>query len=279
MQSQLAISIACYTLKSDRKMRQKPTSMWFLTLQLFVPMLVLHTSAAVYYVKPANSSFFNCPDHPCLTLEEYMENERAYFTTGSTFVFLAGNHVAPLPIGLTSVSEITLKGENTATERKPTILCWNRIFLLCENVRNLDIEGLQFLLDIRRVSGTIVALKISRSTGVLINCTIFKRNGLSESVARAIYTTQSTLTILSSVFEGNRGDDGGAIYAVAGSNLIIRATNFTSNRAEKGGGAIFSQGCVVTLSNAFLSNNTATKGGAMFSEDSVLTLNNNQGVR
>ena len=97
----------------------------------------------VHYVKSVDSSPLGCSDQPCLTLDQYNQQTETYFTTGSTFVFLAGNHTINTTVNLTSISEITLRGERNS---QVNILCGSiEVAILCENVSNLSIEGLAFL--------------------------------------------------------------------------------------------------------------------------------------
>lgn len=99
--------------------------------------------AIVMSVKPCNSTA-NCPGQPCLSLSDMPGR---YFTTGSTFVFLAGNHSLHTVISLTNSSDITLKGVgNGPVGNSPT----TRIFLegnatiLCDHVSKLNIRKLVF---------------------------------------------------------------------------------------------------------------------------------------
>jgi hypothetical protein len=47
---------------------------------------------SVNYVRPDDSTTVSCPGQPCLTLDQYIQQTATYFTAGSTFAFLDGNH-------------------------------------------------------------------------------------------------------------------------------------------------------------------------------------------
>jgi hypothetical protein len=94
----------------------------------------------VYYVKSQDLPSLGCPDQPCLTLDEYLQEAEQYFTTGSSFLFLAGNHTGERALKLTNVSTISLKGNSSSS-----ILCCNGFTIVCENVSNLTIDGLSFV--------------------------------------------------------------------------------------------------------------------------------------
>lgn len=77
---------------------------------LFSSFILLTVSAHVRFVKPDNYTL-SCPGQPCLTLDNYAQKESEYFTSGATFVFLAGTHILQTRIILTNTANITLSGE------------------------------------------------------------------------------------------------------------------------------------------------------------------------
>ena len=84
-------------------------------------------------------------------------------------------------------------------------------------------------------------------------------------------------------FEGNAalsGDAGygGAVFADFGTEAIVDRTAFLANRAETGGGALFSWGGTLDVSTSIFSNNTVTAangfGGAVSAEEASLDMRN-----
>ena len=219
------------------------------------------STQAVHYVKPL-SSLISCPGQPCLTLDQYNQQTETYFTTGSTFVFLTGNHTVNTTVNLTSISGIILRGERNS---QVNILCSIQVVILIQNVSNLSIKGLKFLSGNTTI-GT-VALKIIDSNGVWIHNVGFQGSySISKPFTGLDMTSSDTITVTNCSFEGNNADNGGAIYVTAGSYLTLNASTFIGNNATRHGGAIYASGSNLTLSDSTFSNNTAARGngGAMY---------------
>ena len=241
---------------------------------LFVVQVVALSASThnVHYVKTVDSSPLSCPGQPCLTLDQYNQQTETYFTTGSAFVFLAGNHTINTTVNLTSISEITLRGERNS---QVNILCLNTFGFLIQNVSHLSIEELVFL----SANTTIrtVALKIIASNGVLIHNVGFQGSySISKPFTGLHITSSDTITVTSCSFEGNTADDGGALYVTAESNLTLNASRFIGNNATRHGGAIYASGSNLTLSDNMFSGNIAVNGGAMYvTVESSVTISDN----
>ena len=216
-----------------------------------------------YFVKPDDASSLHCPaDQTTLTIDEYAQHMERYFTTGSTFVFLAGNHTLHYNIYLDSVSKITFRGNSTAH-----IVWTERNAFYCNDITNLTIEGLSFQ-ENSTVDNEGSALVVFNSREVLITSSIFHDNGDS-----AIFCLNTTLVIYNCRFEKNSGDYGGALY-LGGSNVILTDTKFTNNKASSVGGAIYAHnGTIMTLnSSEFAHNYGQSAGGAVSIDQSTLIL-------
>ena len=233
----------------------------FLALFFILHVIVLSASIHnVHYVKSDNSLQFSCPGQPCLTLDQYNQQTETYFTTGSAFVFLAGNHTVNTTINLTNISEITLRGERNS---HADILCFNEFDILIKNVSILSIEGLVFL-SRNTIIGT-VGLKIIDSNGIWIHNVEFQGSySFSKPFTGLHITSSDAVTVTSCYFEGNTADNGGAIYVTAESNLTLNASTFIGNNATRHGGAIYASGSNLALSDNMFSGNTAGSGGAMY---------------
>ena len=156
-------------------------------------------------------------------------------------MFLAGNHTINTTVNLTSISEITLRGERNS---QVNILCLNKFGILIQNVSHLSIEGLVFL-SYNTTIGT-VALKIIDSNGVWIHNVGFQ--GSYPKLFKGLYIKYSdTITVTSCYFEGNTADNGGAIYVTEDSNLTLNASTFIGNNAIHHGGAIYASGSNLNL--------------------------------
>ena len=233
---------------------------------IIIEVLALMSVSApgIHYVKPDNASISSCPDQPCLTLDQYVQHSPVYFTTGSTFVFVPGNHSLQSSIWLNDISNITLMG--TGYNSSTTIICALEYTIFTESVSNLYIEWLRF--DLTENQYLATALKIYNSRGVMISdCTFQGSGNTTRTEARALDATESSITILRSWFEGNTGAAGGAIYASYDCLLVLSDNTFIGNIAWHLGGAIyFHIGSIAlfTSHNEFSHNDAGYGGGAMY---------------
>ena len=201
---------------------------------LFVILSVWSVSAQqACYVLPNGSSPLSCPGSPCLTIDQYTQQQtETYFTTGSTFIFLAGNHSLESTLTLTNISDVTLRGEGNASQ--VNIVFRENVSIHCDRVKNLTIEELTFLLHsnkkltIENLTILLAFNKIKNMAGVLnfsssdeinISFSIFQGNGLTP--ARALSLRSSNIEIAGCVFNGSIGDGGGAISATGDSNITL----------------------------------------------------------
>ncbi len=191
----------------------------------------------------------------CFTLDQYIEEDN--FTAGSTFVFLAGNHTPHHQMNLTDIGHVTLRGEDN--DSTINIICQNRITIRCNNVTNLKISELTFILNQNERASV---LHISNSREVIISNSVFLGKGTVSS--QAIHTNQVHLNITHCLFRRNTAREGGAIIALNGSILAVYESKFTQNRASQSGGAIYGSESTIMLGGAQLSNNSAGRyGGAI----------------
>ena len=228
--------------------------------------LFLWSNSALHsrYVKPDNLSSQSCPDQPCLTLDQYTQQAARYFTTGSTFLFLPGNHTLHTTINLTGIYELKFK----RSEEKGSTIYGNYSKILCMRVINFTIDGLTL---------KTTHFKVSESTGIVISNSTFLGNGtLTENSTSALTCCNSNITVINSHFKGNTGYYGGAIN-INVTNLFLINSTFIRNMAHYGGGAIFALSSKITVRvnliydfnnsgtavNIF-SCNLASEGGAIY---------------
>ena len=235
-----------------RKCRSIPESkMKFLVLFL-MPLTLAQT---VHYVKPDDSISLNCPGQPCLTLDQYTQQAATYFTTGSTFLFLPGNHTLWTTINLTDISDVVFRG---IEEQSSNITTIHGNSILCTGVINLTIDGLTL---------KTTNLQVVRSESLISN-SIFLDN-----IAGALNCRDSSITVKNCHFEGNKGKYGGAIYIDA-TKLSIIDTMFIKNEANFSGGAICAENSCISVKGTshnvsntvsiFSGNFAGQDGGAIF---------------
>ena len=97
----------------------------------------------------------------------------------------------------------------------------------------------------------------------------------SESMANGLlggvlYILQTDVSVVSSVFEGNKGYYGGVVYVKGDIYMIITSSNFSRNRSTKSGGVLHMESLgvhyIVTIfvaSSIFNDNSAGTFGGGM----------------
>lgn len=227
--------------------------MEFLSGMLILWLVAFIASAEhVCYVKPSTSS--SCPGQPCWTLDEYVKQQENYFTTGSTFQFMAGNHSIDSAVYLRDISNITFRTEfdNAVNIRSDSEL----VIFNCNNVANFVIQGITWSFFTGK---NLSLLSFVNSKQILLKESAFHGN------FRAVLSDHCTVTVENCLFEGNTGFYGGAIHAANGSNITLTGSTFCRNRALLGGGAIY-------VSESFLT--FAVHGeGAMSLQDTAPSLN------
>ena len=234
-----------------------------LKMMFIVPLLALvvsSSSARVYYVKPNSYSTSSCPAEPCLTMDQYGAQQSKYFSGGSTFHFLDGNHSIHSALRLRNISDIMLRGERGSNV---TILCRTEVAIHCKNVSNLTIQDVTITFADDSYYST--AVNVIDSKMIFFLNSKFQSN--SDSVlVRAVSFIHTNATIENCVFKRNVGDNGGAMYVSDGSNITLSGNVFVANQAQEGG-AIFVNNShlmlVKTSGNAFIEN-SAKRGGAVF---------------
>ena len=243
-----------------------------LILQLAISLVLVLTGSLehTYYVKPDNLSP-TCPDvQSCLTLDQYVAQQSKFFTTNSTFIFLLGNHSTRTTIHLRNVSDIILKGIDSA-------LCKTDMALQCEHVTDLTIQ--RMTISFTGSNGEqSSALSITNSKDVLILNTSFQGGSDHDiHLSRAVSFNHSNATIENSTFRGNTGYDGGAIYISDGSNITMNGNLFVGNHAEHNGGAIcaIQSELRVNERTSFINNSAAIAGGMFCQQGKLIVSNGN----
>lgn len=185
-------------------------------LQSLAFLVVIALAASMqhaFYVKPNDSALQDCPGQPCLTLDMFARQTDTYFTSGATFLFLAGNHSSHTTVHLRNISGVTFKGKE-----KDLVIYWNNVTISCFGVQNLTIEGLSFksahINNDDNPSSSVLEVVYSRD--VWISNSIFQGSGdPSKGLVRAILANHSSISVANCLFRRNTGDSGGAIFAAA----------------------------------------------------------------
>ena len=235
------------------------------TAVILVQLIILGVTGSMhlYYVNPneldAEGASVNCSYSPCLTLEQYAQQHETYFTTGSIFVFLPGNHSLQDTVNLTGIANVTLMGDSM-NETDIIIICRSPLFSF-ESVTNLSIRDLRFV----SYGSRCLSILYFRNSSAEVSGANFQGTGdLKKNLARAVTSLSCNLTITRSHFEGGTADKGGAVYALDGSHLKLISSVFIANRAKRRGGAISAYSNHISLKGTMYVNNSCwLRGGAL----------------
>ena len=165
-------------------------------LAVFILLLFSLSAAAIgsiQYVKPDAPSSGNCSSHhPCYTLNQYIQESSKYFKTGSTFIFLPGNHSLRGSLNLTAVSELSFNG----TENGPDsiIICNDEVTM--NNMTKLNIEGIVFVLHLFQQDEKISSAFVFTSSQEVVLLIQYFRKGVLIHQAEQLLLL--TLTLQSS---------------------------------------------------------------------------------
>ncbi len=181
-------------------------------------------------------------------MNRYLQNSSSYFTTGSTFLFLPGNHSLNISLNLAAVSNISFRGSGNGYTT--VITCTDGIIL--ENITGFNIQALTFMIYLIQQEEKPVIACVS-CHDVMITDTLFQ-GGRQDSFGRVINSADSDFTIINCTFEGNTDSYGGAIFAPV---LNLMGNLFNRNTATGDGGAIHG-----TMSNISLYGNNFTRNRA-----------------
>ncbi len=102
-------------------------------------------------------------------------------------------------------------------------------------------------------------------------------NRLSRAVPKGVHRSGDlrlgTITISDSRFSENKASKGGAIYSI-GTTLTVSQSTLSGNIATSEGGGVFSNISTTSIENSTFSGNSAEEGGGLFADQSTLTITN-----
>ena len=216
----------------------------------------------------------NCEhNQTCLSMHLYVEDKDKFFKDGAVFIFLAGNHSLQKQLNLTGISRITLRSQENSSS--VNIICSNIVTFRCENVTDFNVTGLTFLLQSNEHQ-IASALAFFSSAKIIISNLIFQgRCNAGNTSAWAVFSYNSSITIVNSLFEGNTGSKGGALSVQRGSTLVSIHNNFTRNRGSISSGALHVSRSTTLLEDSVFSHNSGEVGGAIYCLFCTLTIRGN----
>ena len=245
-----------------------------------------------------------------------------------TLIFLPGNHSLNSELSIEDMSELHVIGNSnySTTIHCKKLANFSFIGIDLVSINNLRFVGCsgnkvdsvqQFIIEDSMFTGGKVfntigaAFELVNTDSVIISSSfIFNGNGSYRGpigllqlyklqaptsgvdvyafVGGALIVTRSNVTIISSIFEGNSAQIGGAIFAEKESTMIVSNSSFINNHVSYShtpyiGGAIYCENSPYNSMNAtdttvfitntnFIDNLAYTQGGALVTFNSYLTI-------
>ena len=224
-------------------------------------LFLAHSTSAVNYVIP--NGFQTClDDHaPCLTLEEYTEQNERYFTNDTIFLFYPGIHVLNDSLILDNLCNISMQGLYS-DDSKATIIMdensHNFIHIIWNNCQYITISSLAFHLE------DIYDYTISFYFSHFVQLSNIYVSGNEVMGCNLIKIKNSTITMVDSTFTGLYGDAGAVMSMTQHSSVSFLGNNIFENNEALLGGAIYSTDSELYLNGTTLfMNNKALKRSAL----------------
>ena len=126
-------------------MMARSVSFSVLVAALLINTLSYCSAENVYCVTPTATSCSFCPHSShCATLSEYAQEAEVYFTSETTMVFLAGDHILDTNITVANVTRLTMRGESSFSDNIPTVVHNGPVGFSFTNMVEFNIHSLAF---------------------------------------------------------------------------------------------------------------------------------------
>lgn len=213
----------------------------------------------VKYVQPFNE-VSACTSESC-TFDQFAQNPEQYFLSGTTFIFLPGDHQLNNSISLHGVQNISFQG--MSVKESVTIRFGPQVGLSFDDCNGIEIKSLNLLL-----SGDFeYRIMFSDTNNVNIHNVMIREENKNSIGCSAIVSKASVVNISDSSFLDIRGQSGAVLVAFNSSLVTFTGSNSFSNNSAKLGGGIHSVGSTLQfigpgvasfINNAAVSNENDT---------------------
>ena len=213
-------------------------------------------TSVTYHITPSPET--PCPNDPCLTISEFIDQAGQYIALNTTLMFLPGTHTVRRSVLVENIVSLTLlrKDTNSSSESLPLIKCDRPASLGFKYIDKLFVRSLVF--D-SCGDGTYAAFNVKSVSSVEISDCSFKNNigsGGAVVIANCIM-----LLITNNVFENNSAAVGGGLY-VSKSVIDFDGTTFSNNTATLRGAGVALLNCNATYTGmATFTNNSGVSNG------------------
>ena len=215
---------------------------------------------SIYHITPSPNTL--CPNEPCLTISEFIDQANQYIALNTTLMFLPGTHTVKSSLLVEGIASLTLV-RNSSVESLPLIICDRPASLGFKYIDELLVRSLSF--D-SCGDGIYAAINIKSVSSVNISDCNFK-NSISSGGA-VVVANCNTLLITENVFENNSAVVGGGLY-VSESTINFKGNTFTNNIAALRGAGVALLNCSVTYTGmvTFRNNSGVSNGREIVNRD------------
>ena len=264
-------------------------SLRMITILVMLSLILIHSvgGSRVHHILPESATRDQCPTgEPCLNLATLATDTNNFLDSNIILILLAGNHTLDTELTVSNTLQLSVNGSFTAN-----IVCRGSGSLEFINITQIEIIALNLTGCSSKVSfvdqftlkdSTFLGNNDSSSSALLLHHVLdtkiigssFTSNTMGHYRNQVEYL-RSFMVPWANIWSYN-ARVGGALV-VTSSTVNIISSYFDSNRAQVGGAIVFEESCNVTISNCTFVNNSATgcncglyscddrcHGGAMF---------------
>ena len=220
---------------------------------------------SIYHITPSPDTL--CPNEPCLTISEFIDQANQYIALNTTLMFLPGTHTVKSGLLVEGITSLTLLGmdSNSSVDslRNPLIICDGPVSLGFKYIDDLLLRSLAF--D-SCGDGTYAAISVTSVSKLEISDCSFK-NSVSSGGA-VVVANCNMLLITKNVFENNSAVVGGGLY-VNESTVNFIGNTFTNNIAALRGAGVALLNCRATFTGmvTFRNNSDMSNGREIVKSD------------
>ena len=175
-----------------------------------------------------------CPQQPCFTLSQLASNTDHLNRAKLTIDIISGNHILTNQFRAANIQQLTVMSSGNVT-----ITCQQLGSFMFEVITQVNISGVTFmrchdkfvmvknlvLSDLIFYSRDMLSvMEINYTSAIITRISFMSRNiynGLISENGGSLAVVHSNVTITQSSFAGNSARQGGAIYAMQGSKVLI----------------------------------------------------------
>ena len=176
-----------------------------LVTALLISTLSYCSAENVYCVTPTATSCSSCPHSSihCATLSEYTQVAELYFTSNTTMVFLAGDHVLDRNITVANVTRLTMRGESSS-DNIATVVRNGSVGFNFTNMVDFNILSLVFTSHNRswsygsRPASNSALFLQSIPNAKLVNCSFH------DNIGTALAVNNTSVTLVENKFMHNQ---------------------------------------------------------------------------